>query len=190
MTVEVTAQQLYAEMDRATPGWRSAQHPNFDAAVQAAGTAAAALCATWKTAFARKTDTRLVARDARKAEKARIAQERYQHEVPSNHPATPPQADTPAFENSSAGRHLAAEWVSHFQSEHQPGWTNGRWKGNQAEVAEDDADDSQRRGPTTGRVEDPLYHPDRPANAAPWSFPSYVWSPVAPRSYAGSPRCY
>lgn len=185
---KVTAQQLYAEMDRATPGWREAKHPNFDAAVLAAGPAAVTMCAAWKKAFARKTDSRLAAKDERKAELARIAQVRYQEEHQENYRPARKEKDTPAFDQSSTGRSLAAEWVARFVAEYQPGIPESGWTGNEAEIEEGD---SQRPAVSIGRPHDTLYHPER-YNAKPWSedFPAYVWNPVPPRSYPTSPRSY
>lgn len=188
--VKVTSQQLYAEMDRATPGWRNAGHPNFDAAVLAAGPEAKNLCGLWKKAFAKRTDSRLSAKDAQAAAITRLAQLRHQDEEKESFRPSRKEKDTPVFEHSSSGRHLAAEWMERMPGEFQPGWVTGNywcWNGHQTQtetLSEDDHDDSQRLAVSIGRQQDTLHHPDR-YQAAPWKedFPAYVWNPVAPRSY-------
>lgn len=180
-----TAKDLYAEMDRTTPAWRNAGYANFDAAVLAAGPAAVEMCASWKKAFAKKTDVRLAAKDARNVEIDRLAQEKHKQRDAESYRPPMKEVDTPAFEQSATGRYLAAEWRERFVREYQPGLPKSyAWLGPQAALADDYDDDSQRAAVSIGRQHDSLFHPDRPANAAPWSFPSYVWNPVAPRSYS------
>lgn len=206
--VKVTAQQLYAEMDRVVPGWRRANYPSFDAAVVAAGSLAEDLCAAWRAGFSRKTNSRLAAADARKATNERLAQEIRGREEAEDEPVARTKDTGPVFDQSGAGRHVAAEWREGSSREFQPGWTTSQMGREQARVSDDidddEEDDSQKnRGAAIGRVEDSLYHAER-YNArphgphgpvivlasrnsppSPWSedFPAYVRNPVAPRSY-------
>lgn len=166
MTTKVTAQQLYAEMDKTVPGWRRAGYPSFDSAVEAAGKLAVDLCASWRAGFERKTNSRLAAADARKATNERLAQEIREKEDAED--------DSPVFDRGPAGRMISVE------RRDEPG----------RELVGLSDEEGEARGAQAGRIEDSLYHPDRPANAKPWTMKPFSWNPVAPRSYAGSPKCY
>lgn len=170
MISKITAKQLYAEMDKNVPGWRLAGYPSFDAAVMAAGSLAVDMCAVWRTGFERKTNSRMAAADARKATNERLAQEIREKEE---------EDDSPVFDRGCAGRRVSAE--RHDEAGREDlALSAGEWL--------PDEDGPQRRGAMIGFGEDNLLGSG--VKAAAWSDEPLIWDPVAPRSYAGSPKCY
>lgn len=163
MTTKELASQLYAEMDRTIPGWRRMGYPDFDAAVQAAGAQAGALCDKWRAGFKRKTNSKLAEQDARKA--AAEGKDEDDKEVTDN---------SPVFDHGGCYHRLVAE------RRDEPG----------RELLGISEEEGESRGASVGRRDDSLYYPDggRP-NARPWSGEAYQWNPVAPRSYGAFKPC-
>lgn len=162
-TTKELAGQLYAEMDRTIPGWRRMGFPDFDAAVQAAGAQAGALCDKWRAGFKRKTNSKLAEQDARKAAAAGTDEE--DKEVTDN---------SPVFDRGGAGHRIGME---------------RRDEAGREQLGFSEEEEGESRGASVGRLDDSLYYPDGRPNARPWSGEAYQWNPVAPRSYGAFKPC-
>jgi hypothetical protein len=162
-TTKELASQLYAEMDRTVPGWRRMGFPDFDAAVQAAGARAGALCDAWRTSFKRKTSNRLAEQDARKA--TAEGTEGEDKEVTDN---------SPVFDRGGAGHRIGME------RRDEPGREQSGF-----------SEEGESRGASVGRREDSLYYPDGRPNVppSPCHDEPFKWSPVPPRSYGAFKSC-
>jgi hypothetical protein len=147
------AADLYAALAAADPQWK-VNFQTIDAAAEAAGPEAVALLAAYRANLTKRTKRELHAADALKSREEET------------------EADSdgagPVFDRGAVGRYNLAE------RRDEPG------REQSLPDSDTNKEEEQQRTVSPGRVEDPLWHPDRQVPTGEWSTKAYSWNHVPP----------